>query len=71
MDRMTHAHLCDLVRTPRGKGNADGALPRVVAVDDVVPGVHVNRFCASDLEAVNRAAAEVMSEQSAAVVSRQ
>lgn len=102
------AFLYDAVRSPRGRGRADGALHEVTAVrlsalmldalagrcglpawgiDDViwgnvtavgeqggclaraavlasglsegVPGVSVNRFCASGLEAVNMAAAQV------------
>ncbi|MGH6952963.1 MAG: acetyl-CoA C-acetyltransferase [Alphaproteobacteria bacterium] len=110
---MTDAYIYDAVRTPRGRGKADGALHEVpairlaadvlkavrdrnaldsAAVDDVifgvvetvgeqaaviprlaalyagydqrVPGVQVNRFCASGLEAVNMAAAKVMSGQS-------
>ena len=32
--------------------------------DESVPGVQINRFCASGLEAVNMAAAKVMSGQS-------
>ncbi|MGH8735209.1 MAG: acetyl-CoA C-acetyltransferase, partial [Burkholderiales bacterium] len=104
--------IYDHVRTPRGRGKADGALHEVTAlnlatqtlaavkernrldpalVDDVVlgcvdpvgeaggdiarvaaltagygngvPGVQINRFCASGLDAVNFAAAEIMSGQ--------
>jgi acetyl-CoA C-acetyltransferase len=107
---MTDAFIYDAIRTPRGRGKADGALHEVTAlnlasqalgaikernkldpklVDDVVlgcvdpvgeaggdiarvaaimagygdevPGVQINRFCASGLDAVNFAAAEVMS----------
>ncbi|MCG2583789.1 acetyl-CoA C-acetyltransferase [Massilia sp. TS11] len=107
------AYIFDAVRTPRGKGKADGALHgctpvylaesvlRALAarnqldtalVDDVVmgcvepvgeqgacigriavlaadyaesvAGVQINRFCASGLEAVNMAAAQVMAGQS-------
>jgi acetyl-CoA C-acetyltransferase len=107
---MADAFIYDAVRTPRGKGKADGALheitPTAMAsqvlqalrdrssidtadVDDVVfgvvspvgeqgavlprtavlmagyaqttAGVQINRFCASGLEAVNLAAAKVMS----------
>jgi len=114
---MTEAFLYDHVRTPRGKGRADGALNEITPlqlgtqvlqglrdrhaldtslVDDVVmgvvspvgeqgsvlprlaalnagygegiPGVQVNRFCASGMEAVNIAAAKVMSGQSLCVV---
>jgi acetyl-CoA C-acetyltransferase len=109
---MSDAFIYDHVRTPRGRGKADGALHEVTAlnlatqtllalkqrnkldtklVDDVVlgcvdpvgeaggdiarvaaicadygngvPGVQINRFCASGLDAVNFAAAEVMSGQ--------
>ena len=109
---MTDAFIYDAVRTPRGRGKADGALHEVTALnlaaqalgalrdrnkldpallDDVVlgcvdpvgeaggdiarasalvagfgdgvPGVQINRFCASGLDAVNFAAAQVMSGQ--------
>src|ERR1700746_2684296 len=109
---MPDAFIYDHVRTPRGRGKADGALheqttPNLATqalaavkhrnrldpalVDDVVmgcvdpvgeaggdiaraaaicagygngvPGVQINRFCASGLDAVNFAAAEVMSGQ--------
>jgi acetyl-CoA C-acetyltransferase len=109
---MTDAFIYDHVRTPRGRGKADGSLHEVTAlnlaaqalgevkkrnkldpalVDDVVmgvvdpvgeaaadiartaalvagfgdgvPGVQINRFCASGLDAVNFAAAQVMSGQ--------
>ncbi len=109
---MTEAFVYDHVRTPRGKGKADGSLHEVTAielgsqvlraiqkrnnldttlVEDVVygcvdpvgeagadiartcalkagygktvPGVQINRFCASGLDAVNFAAAQVMSGQ--------
>ena len=109
---MPDAFIYDAVRTPRGRGRADGSLHEVTAlnlaaqalgaikvrnklepreVDDVVlgcvdpvgeaggdiaraaalvagfgdevPGVQINRFCASGLDAVNFAAAEVMSGQ--------
>src|SRR5262245_25380212 len=109
---MPDAFIYDHVRTPRGRGKADGALHEVTAlalatqalaavkdrndldpalVDDVVlgcvdpigeaggdiarvaaltagygngvPGVQTNRFCASGLDAVNFAAAEIMSGQ--------
>ena len=114
---MTDAYIYDHVRTPRGKGRADGALheitplqlatqvlqalrdrsaldtqliddvvmgivspigeqgavlPRLAALaagyGDAIPGVQVNRFCASGLEAFNIAAAKVMAGQSMAVV---
>lgn len=110
---MTDAYIFDTVRTPRGKGKADGALHEVPPirlaahvlkairdrnnlptdqVDDVVmgivepigeqgavlprvaalyagydlkaAGVQVNRFCASGLEAVNAASAQVMAGMS-------
>lgn len=109
---MTDAFIYDHVRTPRGRGKADGSLHEVTAlnlaaqtleavrtrntldptlVDDVilgcvdpvgeaggdiaraaaivagygngVPGVQINRFCASGLDAVNFAAAQVMAGQ--------
>jgi len=109
---MLETFIYDHVRTPRGRGKADGALHEVTAlnlatqalatlkdrnaldpalVDDVVmgcvdpvgeaggdiaraaaicagygngvPGVQINRFCASGLDAVNFAAAQVMSGQ--------
>ncbi|HZT27020.1 MAG TPA: acetyl-CoA C-acetyltransferase [Pseudolabrys sp.] len=109
---MPDAFIYDAIRTPRGRGKADGALHEVTALnlaaqalrsikdrneldpallDDVVlgcvdpvgeaggdiarasalvagfgdqvPGVQINRFCASGLDAVNFAAAEVMSGQ--------
>ena len=107
---MTEAFIYDAVRTPRGRGKADGSLHEITPiqlatqsleavrernkldtalVDDVilgcvtpvgelganvarvaalnagfdegVPGFQVNRFCASGLEAVNLAAAKVIS----------
>ena len=109
---MPDAFIYDHVRTPRGRGKADGSLHEVTAlnlaaqtlaavktrnaldptlVDDVVlgcvdpvgeaggdiaraaalaadfgnkvPGIQINRFCASGLDAVNFAAAEIMSGQ--------
>jgi acetyl-CoA C-acetyltransferase len=109
---MPDAFIYDAVRTPRGRGKADGSLHEVTAlnlaaqtlaavrdrnkldpgeIDDVVmgcvdpvgeaggdiaraaalvagfgdsvPGIQINRFCASGLDAVNFAAAEVMSGQ--------
>ena len=109
---MPDAFIYDHVRTPRGRGKADGALHEVTAlnlaaqtlaavkdrnkldpkmIDDVVlgcvdpvgeaggdiaraaalvagfgdgvPGIQINRFCASGLDAVNFAAAEIMSGQ--------
>jgi acetyl-CoA C-acetyltransferase len=109
---MSDAFIYDHVRTPRGRGKADGSLHEVTAlnlasqalgaiksrnnldttmVDDVVmgvvdpvgeaaadiartaalvagygdtvAGVQINRFCASGLDAVNFAAAQIMSGQ--------
>jgi acetyl-CoA C-acetyltransferase len=114
---MADAFIYDHVRTPRGRGKADGSLHTVTPMqlaaqtlqairtrneldttllDDVVlgcvsplgeqgadiarvavlvagyaetvPGQQLNRFCASGLEAVNNAAAQVMSGQSQAVI---
>jgi acetyl-CoA C-acetyltransferase len=110
---MTDAYIYDHVRSPRGKGRANGSLHEVTPielstqvleslrdrneldtskVDDVVfgcatpvgeqgacisriavlnagydenvPGKQLNRFCASGLEAVNTAAAQIMAGQS-------
>src|SRR5690242_14830695 len=48
-------------------GEAGGDIPRMAAIcagyGETVPGVQINRFCASGLDAVNFAAAEVMSGQ--------
>ncbi|MPZ56056.1 MAG: acetyl-CoA C-acetyltransferase [Rhizobiales bacterium] len=109
---MPDAFIYDHIRTPRGRGKADGSLHEVTAlnlaaqalaairtrndlkpgrVDDVVmgcvdpvgeaggdiarvaalsagfgnavPGVQINRFCASGLDAVNFASAQVMAGQ--------
>jgi acetyl-CoA C-acetyltransferase len=109
---MADAFIYDHVRTPRGRGKADGALHEVTALNlaaqalgaiksrneldpslvddvvlgcvdpvgeaggniarsaalvadygDVVPGLQINRFCASGLDAVNFAAAQVMAGQ--------
>src|SRR5215467_10005530 len=109
---MADAFIYDAIRTPRGRGKADGSLHEVTAlnlaaqalagvkdrnkldptlVDDVVlgvvdpigeaggdiaraaalvagygntvGGVQINRFCASGLDAVNFAAAQIMSGQ--------
>ena len=53
-------------------GEAGGDIARVAAImagyGDEVPGVQINRFCASGLEAVNFAAAEVMSGQHAMTI---
>src|SRR5207248_8877436 len=109
---MADAFIYDHVRTPRGRGKADGALHEVTAlnlasqtlaalkdrnvldpalIDDIilgcvdpvgeaggdiaraaaitagygkeVPGVQINRFCASGLDAVNFAAAQLVCGQ--------
>ncbi len=109
---MTDAFIYDHVRTPRGRGKADGSLHEVSTlglattalkalkkrnkldtstVDDVilgcvdpvgeaggdiarmaaisagygheVPGIQINRFCASGLDAINFASAQIMSGQ--------
>ena len=114
---MTDAYVYDHVRTPRGKGKADGSLHEVTAVnlsrttlvalkernhldtslvDDVilgcvdpvgeaggdiarsaaiasgygwqVPGIQINRFCASGLDAVAYGAAQVMAGQKDLIV---
>ena len=114
---MTTAFIYDHVRTPRGRGKADGSLHEVTAlrlaetalraikdrnrldthlVDDVilgcvdpvgeaggdiaraaaltadygnhVPGIQINRFCASGLDAVNFASAQIMAGQHDMVV---
>jgi acetyl-CoA C-acetyltransferase len=114
---MTDAFIYDHVRTPRGKGKADGALHEVTAlqlstttlraiqhrnaldprlIDDVVlgcvdpvgeaggdiarsaavaagfgesvPGIQINRFCASGLDAVAFGAAQIMSGQKDMVI---
>jgi len=53
-------------------GEQGSVLPRLAALNagyaQHVPGVQINRFCASGLEALNIAAAKVMSGQSMAVV---
>ena len=105
---MTDAYIFDAVRSPRGRGKADGSLHEVTSLklsadvlnalkdrndlptaevedviwgcvtpvgeqgaciarsavlyagwDDGAPGLHINRFCASGLEAVNLAANQV------------
>ena len=105
---MTEAYIYDSVRTPRGKGRADGSLHEVTAarlsadlltalqhrnhlngpviedviwgnatqvmeqggclartavlasdLDERIPGLSINRFCASGLEAVNLAANQI------------
>ncbi len=56
--------------TPVGEQGANIARTAVLmsGYDESVPGVQVNRFCASGLEAVNMASAKVMSGQSPFVV---
>jgi acetyl-CoA C-acetyltransferase len=56
--------------SPVGEQGANvGRVAVIVAgYDESVPGQQLNRFCASGLEAVNNAAAQVMSGQSRAVV---
>ena len=53
-------------------GEAGGDIPRMAAIcagyGESVPGVQINRFCASGLDAVNFAAAQVMSGQSTLTV---
>jgi acetyl-CoA C-acetyltransferase len=55
---------------PIGEQGADIARTAAVRAGfaETVPGVQVNRFCASGLEATNMAAAQVMSGQSQAVI---
>ncbi len=114
---MTDAYIYDAIRTPRGKGRADGALHEVTAVrlsagilnalkarndldtraledviwgnvtqvgeqggclartavmasdlDEQVPGLAINRFCASGMEAVNLAANQVQAGAGAAYI---
>ncbi len=114
---MTDAYIYDAVRSPRGKGRADGSLHEVTALhlsaevlnavtersglkgdeiedviwgnvtqvgeqggclarsavlasdlDERVPGVSINRFCASGLEAVNMAANQVRGGAGAAYI---
>src|SRR6202030_1204317 len=84
---MPDAFIYDHVRTPRGRGKADGGLHEVTALNlaaqalgaikrrndldtalvagygNSVPGVQINRFCASGLDAVNFAAAQIMAGQ--------
>ena len=56
--------------SPVGEQGADIARVAVLNADyaETVPGKQLNRFCASGLEAINNAAAQVMSGQSQAVV---
>jgi acetyl-CoA C-acetyltransferase len=56
--------------SPLGEQGADIARVAVLVAGyaETVPGQQLNRFCASGLEAVNNAAAQVMSGQSQAVI---
>jgi len=56
--------------TPIGEQGADIARVAALTADyaETVPGKQINRFCASGLEAVNTAAAQVMSGQSDLVI---
>ncbi|ADP69838.1 acetyl-CoA acetyltransferase [Rhodomicrobium vannielii ATCC 17100] len=56
--------------SPVGEQGADIARSAslISGFDESVPGVQVNRFCASGLEAINMAAAKVMSGQSPFIV---
>lgn len=114
---MNDAFIYDAVRTPRGRGKADGSLHSVTAVelaatalralrdrnaldtrniddvvlgcvdpvgeaggniaraaifsaafDQTVPGMQINRFCASGLDAVNLASAQIASGQNDLVI---
>ena len=114
---MAHAFIYDAIRSPRGKGRADGALHEITSVglsarilnaikarnhldgqavedviwgnvtqvgeqggclarsavllsdlDERVPGLSINRFCASGLEAVNLAANQVRGGAGAAYI---
>lgn len=58
------------VVTPVGEQGADIARPAalIAGFDESVPGLQLDRFCSSGLEAVNNAAAQVMSGQSKLVV---
>ncbi|MDH0425408.1 acetyl-CoA C-acetyltransferase [Stutzerimonas stutzeri] len=58
------------VVTPVGEQGCDIARPAVLVAgyDQSVPGVQLDRFCSSGLEAVNVAAAQVMSGQSRLVI---
>jgi acetyl-CoA C-acetyltransferase len=49
-------------------GNVGRVSVLVAGYDQCVPGQQLNRFCASGLEAINNAAAQVMSGQSQAVI---
>jgi acetyl-CoA C-acetyltransferase len=68
-NRLDTAELDDVILgcvDPVGEQGADIARAAVLKAgfDQTVPGVQVNRFCASGLEACNMAAAQIMSGQS-------
>lgn len=58
------------VVTPVGEQGADIARPAalIAGFDESVPGVQLDRFCSSGLDAVNNAAAQVMSGQARLVI---
>ena len=58
------------VVTPVGEQGSDIARPAalVAGFEETVPGLQLDRFCSSGLEAVNNAAAQVMSGQSRLVI---
>src|SRR6201986_4607007 len=69
---MPEAYIYDHVRTPRGRGKAGSDIARFAALQaglgEAVPGVQISRFCASGLDAVNFAAAQIMSGQNELVI---
>ncbi|MBT6864942.1 MAG: acetyl-CoA C-acetyltransferase [Planktomarina temperata] len=114
---MTEAYIYDCIRTPRGKGRADGSLHEVTAarlsadllnalqqrnhlngpviedviwgnatqvmeqggclartavlasdLDERIPGLSINRFCASGMEAVNLAANQIQGDAGSAYI---
>ncbi len=72
-NKLNTALLDDVVLgcvSPLGEQGANIARVAVLVAgyDETVPGQQLNRFCASGLEAINNAAAQVMSGQSNAVV---
>lgn len=58
------------VVTPVGEQGSDIARPAalVAGFEETVPGLQLDRFCSSGLEAVNNAAAQIMSGQSRLVI---
>lgn len=58
------------VVTPVGEQGADIARPAalIAGFDECVPGLQLDRFCSSGLEAVNNAAAQVMSGQASLLI---